>query len=373
MNSLMTIWWLCLVLASLAVATLALLLIRRRIDENGQAKARQARLAIQTILFQFLISDESLSESRLQSLSQFRRRDQRELRQLSIDLFHLIKGTEQRRLSRVLDRIGLQQDCLGDLRSKDVRTRRLAAEALQIFDDETSRTALLQALEDPDPDTRVAAADSLLVRGHLPDIHFLMSRLTPAIRLQSRDLRTLFRDIARLQPKDLNKRVNAGGLSRNEKLLIAEALAFAADYQLLDVLKTWARDPDAELRATAVRSLATLQHPAAEAEIRAALTDMNWQVRAVAARAAGRIHLQSCESALNYLMDDRNWWVRFRAAEALFRLGESGVNVLLVRAHYAGCGGFGRGARMAALVLNEHGIGALTEQIDVPALGVQSG
>ena len=172
--SLITVWWLSLVLGGLAITTLLVLLVRRYIDEIRQAKARQSRLAIQAILFQFLVSDEALSEARLQSLGQFRRRDQKTLRQLAIDLFHLIKGAEQRRLTRVLDLIGLQDDCLGDLHSKDVRTRRLAAEALQIFNSETARAALLQALEDPDPDTRVAAADSLLISGHLPAIHYLM-------------------------------------------------------------------------------------------------------------------------------------------------------------------------------------------------------
>lgn len=92
---------------------------------------------------------------------------------------------------------------------------------------------------------------------------------------------------------------------------------------------------------------------------------MNWQVRAVAARAAGRIGLQDCMSPLNFLVDDRNWWVRFRAAEALFKMGADGITMLQIRATYTGCGGFGRGARMAALILDENGLRQFSDEQEV--------
>lgn len=357
------IWLSVVFLAVVSMATLASLIVRRAIDERREKRSRSSRRIIQEILFRYMVADSARRDQDLSNLMNFRRRDKDVIRKLAIDLFHLIKGSERNRLETLLRQIGLREDCLYDLRRASPRLRRLAAAALQVFDDEECRAALIKALDDKDIETRIAAADSLLFIGHLPDINFLMDKLSPAVRQQSRDVRTLFRDISRKQPQKLLTRVASGGLSRKEKLLLAEAMANSGDYRVLDILIDWAEDPDVELRAAAIRALAVLQHPRAAPQILRGLKDMSWQVRAVAARAAWRIGLPESVGLLNFLLDDRNWWVRFRAAEALFKLGQDGINVLEVRAQYAGCQGFGRGSRMAALVLDERGHPALTEEI----------
>jgi hypothetical protein len=356
MNELQLIWWTTIVLAAFALMVLFTLVVRRAYDEYSEIHERETRRLVQSILFKYMLSYDSGDNADLNNLLNFGRREKPVLRKLAIDLFHLVKGREREHLTAILARTGFHKECLKDLKRSNVRQRRLAAAALQIFDDKESREALIQALNDRDMEVRISAADSLLVIDALPDLAVLLEKLEPAIVIQSRDVRTLFRHIARINPGLLLGLSRHSNLTVVHKRLIAEAMSESRDYRVLQTLSEYAGDTDTELRSTAVRALAVLQHPGAAPVIKRGLADMSWQVRAVAAKAAGRIGLPECISQLNFLMDDRNWWVRFRAAEALFKIGDDGIKVLEVRAMYTGCGGFGRGARMAALVLDEHGL-----------------
>ncbi len=359
------IWLATWALAGASLLILLVLVARRGIDEYRTKRYREVRKAIQQILFRYMLDDSEPDQADLQNLLDFRRRDKPVLRKLAIDLFHLVRGKERTRLAELLRRISFRKECVKDLARGRSRQRHLAAAALQMFPDKKTEKALLKALNDPDEETRIAAADSLLVIDALPDLDVLMEKLKFSIAAKSRDVRTLFRDIARVSPAHLISLAAHSNLGVTEKLLIAEAMVDARDYQVLGVLLRYAGDADAEVRATALRALSALQHPAAGDAVRRGLSDMSWQVRAVAAKAAGRIGMQECLSALNFLVDDRNWWVRFRAAEALFKLGGDGIVVLQVRATYTGCGGFGRGARMAALILDENGLRQYTEAQEV--------
>lgn len=356
MIELQLIWWTTIVLAGFALAVLFVLVVRRGYDEYREIHERESRRLVQFILFKYMLSDEASDSADLNNLLSFSRREKPILRKLAIDLFHLVKGRERDRLTAILTKTGFHKECLKDLGRSNLRQRRLAAAALQIFEDRESREALIKALDDQDMEVRICAADSLLVIDALPDLNVLLEKLDPAIAIQSRDVRTLFRHIAQINPSLLLSLSRHSNLTVVHKRLIAEAMSESRDYRVLQTLSEYAGDIDTELRSTAVRALAVLQHPGAAPVIRRALTDMSWQVRAVAAKAAGRIGLADCISLLNFLMDDRNWWVRFRAAEALYKIGSDGIRVLEVRATYTGCGGFGRGARMAALVLDEHGL-----------------
>lgn len=350
------IWLATWVLAIASMLIFAVLVVRRAIDEHRAKHNDVVRKVIQQILFRYMLDDTEPDQADLQNLLSFRRRDKPVLRKLAIDLSHLVRGKERDRLTHLLKRIGFRGECIRDLNKGSTRQRHLAASALQMFADEKSRKALLKALDDNNEETRIAVANSLLVIEALPDLDVLMEKLKFSIAAKSRDVRTLFRDIARRSPAHLIAVAAHRNLGLTEKLLIAEAMVDARDYHVVDVLLVYAQDADAELRSTALRALSALQHPAAAEVVKRGLADMSWQVRAVAAKAAGRIRLTECGPALDFLMDDRNWWVRFRAAEALVKFGVDSIAMLQIRATYTGCGGFGRGARMAALVLDENGL-----------------
>lgn len=364
MSELMLIWWVTGILAVCSMLTLAVLAARRAWDEYRAAHNLHVRNVMQGILFKFMVADTAAYQQDLNNLLNFRRREQILMRRLAIDLFHLIKGQERDRISHVLGLIGFREDCLVDLKRSSVRRRRLAAAALQIFADDECRDALIKALDDSDPQTRVAAADSLLVINALPELDILLEKLEVSIDTSSRDIRSLFRDIARQHTGMLIRIARHNNLSLQKRLLIADCLAESGSYKVLPILLEYATDGDPDLRATALRSLTIMQHPASLSVIQKGLRDMHWQVRASAARAAGRIGFSECLSDLNFLVDDRNWWVRFRACEALVRLGEDGIEILKLRASFTGCGGFGRGARMAALVLDERGIRVVSQTME---------
>lgn len=363
MSELMLIWWITLFLATVSLLVMGFLVIRRSWDERSERYNQDARKVVQDILFRFMLTENLDHERDLRNLLGFQRREKLLLRKLAIDLFHLIQGQERERLSHILSQIGFREDCLHDLRTGTPRRRRLAAAALQIFDDEESRQALLHALDDGDADTRVVAATTLLILNAVPATPLLLDKLQESIENQSHQVRNLFHGIARQAPSALVQAASDSNLSAASKALLAESMAFASSFEVLDPLLSFAVDADAEVRASAIRSLTSLQHPVVEPVIKKGLNDPSWQVRAMAARAAGRIGLRDCVSALSYQMDDANWWVRFRAAEALYRLGDVGIEALQMRAGYTGCGDFGRGARMAALVLDEHGIRVASELI----------
>lgn len=359
------IWLATWVLAITSMLIFAVLVVRRAIDERRAKHNDAVRKLIQQILFRYMLDDTEADQADLQNLLNFRRRDKPVLRKLAIDLFHLVRGKERDRLTHLLKRISFRGECIRDLNNGSTRQRRLAAAALQMFADDKSRKALLKALNGSDEETRIAAADSLLIIGALPDLDVLMEKLKFSIAARSRDVRTLFRDIARRSPGHLIALAGHKNLGLTEKLLIAEAMVDARDYHVIDVLLVYAQDADAELRSTALRALSALQHPAAADVVRRGLADMSWQVRAVAAKAAGRIGLTEYGPALDFLMDDRNWWVRYRAAEALVKFGADSIAMLQIRATYTGCGGFGRGARMAALMLDESGLRQISDKQEV--------
>lgn len=355
MLQLQLIWWTSLALATAAMLVMFILTVRRAREESRLQHDEQVRKAIQGILFKYMDSREA-RESDIDNLTNLQKRDKTVLRKLAIDLSHLVRGHERDRLIELLEAIGLQKECLSDVHSKDLELRTSAIRALQIFSDDTSRQALLRALEDRNPSIRMAAADALLHTEALPPLDTLMARLNEQSLLESMDMRSLMSDIARRAPASLVQLARKSKGQLAVERVIADALSDSSDYSVITTLIGYSQSDDMDLRARAIRSLGELHHPAAAAVVQEALSDLRWQIRAVAARAAGQIGLEQCINGLNFLLDDRNWWVRFRAAEALWRLGGNGIAVLKVRASYSGCGGFGRGARISALVLDEHGI-----------------
>jgi HEAT repeat protein len=113
-----------------------------------------------------------------------------------------------------------------------------------------------------------------------------------------------------------------------------------------------AGDPERNVRASVLRALGALGHPAAAEVIAAGLRDEDWQVRVRAIDAARRIQLVDLVPGIAKLLDDEAWWVRFRAAETLAALGESGRQAL----QKVASSGPDLARRTAAMMLAEQGI-----------------
>ncbi len=335
-------------------------------DERRARQEQHVRGIIQKILFNYMDSDWMSGQKDLNNLMNMNRAAQHVLRTLTIDLCHLIQGQERQQLTSLLTRSGFRDECVLDLRSKIVEDRRSAASALQLFSDSTTEQALLAALDDEDGRVRLAAAGSLKMINALPDLRVLVQKLEEKDVLASRDVRTLFRDLARRTPLSLRQlAADADGDGDTQlKIVLADAMSEASDFRLLEELYRFANDDDLDVRTTALRSLGTLQHPDASAVVEHSLSDTHWQVRAVAAGAAGQIGLEHLVPQLSTLLDDDSWWVRFRSAEALSDLGATGRQALRERAAIVRSVNDNAGGRMAALLLDEHGLHELVPFAD---------
>ncbi|MDO8270955.1 MAG: HEAT repeat domain-containing protein [Gammaproteobacteria bacterium] len=364
MNLLQFIWWTSLVLALSSLMVMVVLVLRRMRDERRARQEQHVRGVIQKILFNYMDSDWMSGQKDLNNLMNMNRAAQHVLRKLTIDLCHLIQGQERQQLTSLLTRSGFRDECVRDLRSRSVEDRRSAASALQLFSDTTTEQALLAALNDDDGHVRLAAASSLKMINALPDLRLLISKLEEKDVLASRDVRTLFRDMARRKPLALRQLAADSSNDTQLKIVLADAMSETSDFRVLDDLYRFASDDDLDVRTTALRSLGALQHPDAAAVVEHSLSDAQWQVRAVAAGAAGQIGLEYLVPQLTRLLDDDSWWVRFRSAEALSDLGATGQQALRERAATINSVNDNAGGRMAALVLDEHGLHELVPLAD---------
>ncbi|MDO9316794.1 MAG: HEAT repeat domain-containing protein [Gammaproteobacteria bacterium] len=364
MNLLQFIWWTSLVLALSSLMVMVVLVLRRMRDERRARQEQHVRSVIQKILFNYMDSDWMSGQKDLNNLMNMNRAAQHVLRKLTIDLCHLIQGQERQQLTSLLTRSGFRNECVRDLRSRIVEDRRSAASALQLFSDTTTEQALLAALDDDDGHVRLAAASSLKMINALPDLRILISKLEEKDVLASRDVRTLFRDMARRKPLALRQLAADSGNDTQLKIVLADAMSETSDFRVLEDLYRFASDDDLDVRTTALRSLGALQHPDASAVVEHSLSDAQWQVRAVAAGAAGQIGLEYLVPQLTRLLDDDSWWVRFRSAEALSDLGATGQQALRERAATINSVNDNAGGRMAALVLDEHGLHELVPFAD---------
>lgn len=360
MNFLAFIWWSSGILAISALFVFCVLVLRRFLAERRGAYENSVRQSVQNLLFQYMDSETSENDENTAKLLRLNKLERRLLRQVSVSLCNLIQGHERQQIATLLNQIGFRDSCIDAIDDNDIQERLTAITALRLFPSQESQTALTQLMDNKDDSIRIAAIDSLNEIGLLPAPKTLITKLSSDSILQSRDLRTLLRHIARQAPDYLSLLAQSPDISRLLKLAIADAMSESADFSVLRDLFHYADDQDLDIRTTAIRSLGALQHPSAETHIAKALLDAHWQVRASAAQACGLIGLKATIPTLSLMLDENSWWVRFRSAEALAALGTQGLEALKTRASNMTTVD-SAGARIAALLLEEQEVDALNE------------
>ena len=135
-------------------------------------------------------------------------------------------------------------------------------------------------------------------------------------------------------PKGREKKKLFRSLIQHETSFLKALFLKAADKELtkslLNDITMLLTDINKEVRAAAVRALATLEELAPGKELIQALKDSDWEVRALAAKALGSIHIKEASLALVSVLDDRQWWIRQNAANAL--ICHPGYDKLFIRA-----------------------------------------
>lgn len=100
---------------------------------------------------------------------------------------------------------------------------------------------------------------------------------------------------------------------------------YASVPAVADTLVSLTLDPDADVRAAAVESVAKVGGPRAVAAAERLLADDAWFVRSHAARTLGALGAAGAAPRITELLADHRWWVRTAAKDALVALGAAAI------------------------------------------------
>lgn len=216
---------------------------------------------------------------------------------------------------KTLQELGWEAFFITSLTGPAKEERLMAIEMLGFIDGPNSLWPLMNALTDKDDGIRFAAAASLKklsdprLLGVLIDALEVPERWLPArvaevlIATGSRGARAL---------------AEAFPFSRGPaKKMMLEILGEIGDESSFPILLEGLKDPDASIRARALKSLGQLGEEKAIPYLERALAAAEWEVRGEAASALGRLQATGAVSRLEKLMEDEDWRVRAKAAKAL--------------------------------------------------------
>ncbi len=254
-----------------------------------------------------------------------------------LDLREVVRGDEAAHIQALAERYGLVQALLHRLSSHRLSVRLEALEGLAQGRFAAAFDAVAAHITDPDPAVRLAAtraaartlaaipsgleregAAGTLARlleasglpiGVIEEALLLLEDAAPAV---------LLRLIVRPEAAPASVKAALDAVGRLKLLTFGEEVARFVD------------DPDAEVRAAALRALARLGYIPQEAEagVVAALADDVEFVRIHGTRAAPLLPEGAALPALREAAGDSSWWVRRAAAESLAAMREPGVSEL---------------------------------------------
>jgi HEAT repeat protein len=347
MKFLIAIWYFAVSLAVAAIVGALVVIVARliRVAMDTRRNRRRGELLLE------LLAAIEIDRTPPELIGKLRRH-RRQAIDLLAELTVIIRGASQERLFAVAKEANLDVWLVSQLKAWSRHKRRVAAELLGRFEEPGAIAALQEALKDTDDDVKLTAALWLAERDQAPPTKILLSRLQAGTHEHSLLLRRLFELIVIKRPEDVL--AVAVGLIGHPSLRPAaiDAIGISGRAELTGPLAAMAGDPERNVRASVLRALGTLGHPAAAEVIAVGLLDEDWQVRVRAIDAARRLQLFDFIPAVAKLLDDEAWWVRFRAAEALAALGENGSQALQKIAS----SGSDLARRTAAMMLAEQGI-----------------
>ncbi|HVH48790.1 MAG TPA: HEAT repeat domain-containing protein [Sphingomicrobium sp.] len=338
------IWDVSLLLASSALAVMMILVLLRVGSTRRRDRLQAARRHMAPLLLETAAPPGDGFDDIPDSV----------VTQLTLDLIQLVRGAERMQFVQKAASLGVPERLRRQAHSWSRRRRMVAVQGLALFDDATSRDALIERLGDRDDDIRLAAALALARSETRPGLDELIARL--ALRDERSSLLTisLFRHYANHAPDEVQALVLDSDLPLSVRLAAIEALAVTGDYRLVPaIVALGLRAPgDSEELPRYLHALGRIGHPAAREAVLAGLASNSMPARVAAAGAAGRIALAESADQLVDLLGAPEWWVRFRAAEALLLLGEAGV----ARLREIAAQGADPAREAAATMLAERGI-----------------
>ncbi len=321
MTLLSAIWLASLVLALLSVFTMGVLVLRRIVTDRNVRRAEQRKTELSALIFEAMDRGQGLAAGGLTA------NDLDMVGEIVSGLLNTVAGDTRDRLINILKETEFKARCREELNSPVQAQRLKAITNLAMFADPDLKDDLFEALSDPSPHVRLAAAHALLDLDVPLSVADIIERLGIGVAVTSRNLRALFEKLARRDTGTVLDLLRSAD-SDDIILLAIYSLGRAQDFQVLPELINFFDSPNVEVRTEILRALANLGHPAALPVIQKGLGDPAWQVRTQAAIGAGRIGLREAIPDLAERLHDGEWWVRYRAASALNKMGPDGVSML---------------------------------------------
>ena len=241
----------------------------------------------------------------------------------------LLEAGPRLEITRTLEGHGVVDRYLRETTSRRKWTRAHALRVLGELKVPAAVPAVLQALDDRDPDVRNVAARALgsmkleatddalvgLLGRHEQAVSARIAAM--CIEMGTRTGPLLIRTLREGTPK--------------ARFWAARILGEIKETRATTPLGEALQDAEADVRSAAAWALGSIGDRSTTAHLGAALADPIWYVRAHAAEALGKIGDPAMVTPLGEALSDRSWWVRKNALDALVRLGDA-ARPALVRA-----------------------------------------
>ncbi len=317
------IWSCSLVLSTAAVVIMMCLVLRRLVLDRAERRREVVRRALTELTLGYLGDTVSLEEIRASPAA----RRPLVARAVITELSQMMRGHHIDRLAHLGREIGIVDNLLKELGHRRTARRANAARDLAMYREQRVIDSLMKALDDPEVDVHLAAADTLVQLDAIESVGDFIARLGIGYHLDSRALMKIFR---RLAPGRIDQFIALLESDAPDpvKVLLLDALGESGDYSALNAMLRSAMEGSVQVRSEALRALSHLEHPGALPAVQRGLADPAWEIRAQAAKCAGRIILPETIDTLASLLSDEQWWVRLRSAESLSKLGPQGLQIL---------------------------------------------
>ena len=316
MSSLTFLWEFSLALCALATVALGILVVARVFAVRSEQRREAIRAELLPTLLAAAKNPSRLTGVRLDIAAN-----------LACELAELTRGSEREALLERATVMGVPDLLVERLKSRSSQTRLSAVETLALFDSHVAETT--SALDDANPDVRLAAALALAHRGDGPPTRVFVDKLKMGSEEHSLLLVSLMSDLAERNPGEVAALLFERDVPVEAKIAATAALAEGGgEYAPLLAYMAKESEGEADLQPRIFRALGRNGHPAGLEAIFSGLSSEDPNVRAAAAEAAGKLGASGTAARLGELLADENWWVRYRSGEALLRLGPRGINAL---------------------------------------------
>jgi hypothetical protein len=312
MTAMLTVIWVtALGLVGLAFALLGGL-IAARLQRRWIERAYPDRRAkISKALIHFAMADGPPPRFALSDRS-----ERRLVVETALDAAQIMRGAAKERLIHFLAQANLGPRLHRQSRRGSLRDRLMAIEALRLFPDAETLTALKHAEASRDLRIWLAALSTRVAIGAGPDMMGMLELARRPGAARSLAMQDLVAACALANPPDALRALN-GPLPTHIRALLLRAVGETRYPEAMSPLIVALCHPEGQVRSAAAGALGALGLSEAGGALAHATGDMDWRVRLKAVEAIRRLGLRQHVDSLKPLLADPVWWVRLRAKEAI--------------------------------------------------------